>query len=72
MEHHYVVCVKNEGYSASLELRKLDEVIPDPEADKHEQVRIVDESGEEYLYPNEFFVEIQIPRAVEKALSHAA
>ncbi len=48
-EHKFVVCVRNDGYGASLELRKLYEILPD-EAAAHGQIRIVDESGEDYLY----------------------
>lgn len=50
------IFVKNSGYSVSLELRKLYPVIPDPSAAAHGQVRIVDESGEDYLYPEEYFM----------------
>lgn len=60
-EHHFVVCTANDGYEASLELRKLYEVIPDPDAEKHGQVRVVDESGEDYLYPNSFFAPVDLP-----------
>ena len=45
-----VVCVKNAGYEASLELRKLYSTIPDPDAKKHKLLRVIDESGEDYLY----------------------
>ncbi len=68
----YAICLKNDGYDASLELRKLYEYIPDKDAEDHDQIRIVDESGEDYLYPKVFFMELQIPKAVEEALSHAA
>ena len=52
----YAVCVKNENYPASLELRKLYEMIPDKDAAKLCLVRIIDESGEDYLYPADYFV----------------
>lgn len=71
-ERTFVVCVKNEGYAASLEERKIYESIPDPLAEKHGQVRIVDESGEDYLYPREFFREVKLSREIREALSHAA
>ncbi len=72
MKHYYVICVKNEGYNASLEPRKLYETIPDEEAEKHYQIRVVDESGEDYLYPKDFFLEIKIPKTLEEAILHAA
>ena len=58
--HRFVVCVKNDGYEASLEQRKLYEVIPDEKASKHEQLRIIDESGEDYLFPKNRFIEIPL------------
>jgi hypothetical protein len=67
-EHRFVVCVQNEGYVASLELRKIYEVIPDPSAAAHQLVRLKDESGESYLYPQDFFLPIRLPEVVEKAL----
>jgi hypothetical protein len=57
--------VKNEGYGA-LELRKVYEFLPDAEASKHEQLCVIDESGEDYLYPMEFFVCIESPQAVRQ------
>ena len=64
----FVVCVDNGEYPASLELRKIYQVIPDPAAAKLQQLRIVDESGEAYLYPAEFFVAVSLPPAVQKAV----
>jgi hypothetical protein len=54
MKRKFLLCVDNEGYEASLEIRKLYEKLPDKEAERHNQVRIIDESGEDYLYPSEF------------------
>jgi hypothetical protein len=68
----FAVCVKNKDYAASLELRKIYKVIPDDLAAKHQQIRVVDESGEDYLYPVDYFVSIELPQAVEKALTLAA
>jgi hypothetical protein len=62
-EQQFAVCVKNDDYPASLELRKIYEVLPDEKAAKHGLVRIIDESGEDYLYPQDFFVPIEIPEA---------
>jgi hypothetical protein len=53
---HFAVCVRNRGYRASLELRKLYAVVPDAFADEHQMIRVIDGSGEDYLYPEKFFV----------------
>lgn len=63
-----VVCISNTGYEVSLEPRKLYEVLPDPDAAKHGQLRVVDESGEDYLYPQSHFAEIVLPHAIRKAV----
>jgi hypothetical protein len=67
-----VVCVKNTGYEASLERRKIYSVWADPEAKKHKMVRVVDESGEDYLFPEVFFLPVALPPAVRQALLAAA
>ena len=71
MKEKFMICVDNQGYEASLEIRKLYEMIPDQDAEQHNQVRIIDESGEDYLYPSKFFAPITLPmqtrnRIVEK------
>lgn len=58
-----VVCIDNTGYPASLERRKLYEILPDATAAAHDQVRIIDESGEDYLYPAALFVTVHLPWA---------
>lgn len=70
-ELQFVVCVKNKSYAASLELRKLYQVIADETAAKLRQIRVIDESGEDYLYPAEYFVPVQIPQSAEKAVRRA-
>jgi hypothetical protein len=70
-EPRFVVCVKNKNYAASLELRKLYQVIVDGVAAKLGQIRIIDESGEDYLYPEEYFVPVQLPESAEKAVRRA-
>ncbi len=50
-----VVCVENGGFPASLEMRKTYTAVPDAAAEKHDMLRIIDESGEQYLYPKAFF-----------------
>ncbi|MGC2109344.1 MAG: hypothetical protein WA655_07490 [Candidatus Korobacteraceae bacterium] len=67
----FVICVKNRGYRASLELRKLYQTIPDPLANGHRQIRIVDESGEDYLYPATYFVPVDLPHSSGKAVLRA-
>jgi hypothetical protein len=71
-EPRFVVCVKNKDYAASLELRKLYQVVSDEVAAKLHQIRVIDESGEDYLYPEEFFVAVQLPQSAEKAVRRAA
>ena len=68
----YVVCVRNDDYPASLELRKLYRVLEDDFAGKHGMVRVIDESGEDYLYPNDFFVQVDLPAAIQKTLARIA
>jgi hypothetical protein len=61
--------VRNKDYPASLELRKVYRLLADEEASKHHQMRVVDESGEDYLYPADYFVPIRLPQAVKKLLA---
>lgn len=68
----FAVCIKNTGYPAALELRKIYQVIPDINADEMDQLRVVDESGEDYFYPKEFFLVVEFPQAVTKALQKLA
>lgn len=63
-----VLCLHNDDYETSLELRKIYEAIPDREAAAHEQVRVIDESGDDYLYPATFFAPIKLPRPVREAV----
>ena len=67
-----VVCVNNEGYLASLEKRKIYLSLRDAVAEKHGLLRIVDESGDDYLYPKAFFRPIALPQSVKKAVLAAA
>src|SRR5438552_8742171 len=64
----FVVCLKNKGYEVSLERRKIYQVLPDPEAAKHRQVRVIDESGEDYLYPQAFFAPIELSQPIRRAV----
>jgi hypothetical protein len=65
----WVVCVRNDGYEASLERRKIYEMISDAVADAHHQLRVIDESGEDYLFPARYFATIELPAAVRRALA---
>ena len=67
-----VVCINNEGYSASLEKRKIYVALRDPTAEKHRLLRIIDESGDDYLYPKMLFRSIALPQSVKKAVLAAA
>jgi len=70
--NEFVVCVRNDGYEVSLELRKIYQVVPDTGAARHRLLRVIDESGEDYLYPRDFFLSIELPKAVERALLEVA
>ena len=71
-EFQFAVCVKNKNYAAALELRKLYQVVADETAAKLHQIRVIDESGEDYLYPDEYFVPVQLPQSAEKAIRRAS
>jgi hypothetical protein len=68
----FVVCINNENYPASLELHKIYRVIPDEDAAVDGDIRIVDESGEDYLYPASYFAPIKVPQLVEESLLRAS
>ena len=72
VEHQFAICIQNEGYPASLELWKVYRVLPDEKAAKHQLIRVIDESGEDYLYAESYFVPIKLPQAAEKALLAAS
>lgn len=67
----FVVCLRNEGYEVSLERRKIYRVLPDADAARHAQVRVIDESGEDYLFPAKYFAPIDLPQAVRRAVMAA-
>jgi hypothetical protein len=68
----FVVCINNEGYPASLELHKIYFVVPDEVAAADGDLRVIDESGEDYLYPASYFAPIKVPAAVEESLLRAS
>lgn len=71
-EIRFAVCLRNEGYPASLEPRKLYRMLPDADAAADGQVRVIDESGEDYLYPAEYFADVPLPQSIEEALLRAS
>ena len=68
----FVVCVNNEGYPASLELHKIYRVLPDEDAAAEGDIRVIDESGEDYLFPASYFAPIEVPTKVEASLLKAS
>lgn len=63
-KHEFAICVDNKGYEVSLGMRKLYEVLTDSDAEKHGQIRVIDESGEDYLYPATAFSRVSLPESV--------
>ncbi len=68
----FVICIENSEYPASLEKRKIYEVLPDAEAEKIEHIRVVDESGEDYLYPASCFIDADLSKETRDAVAKAA
>jgi hypothetical protein len=68
----FAVCVKNDGCEASLERHKIYRLIPDADIESGGEVKVIDESGEDYVYPSEWFVVIDVPKAVEASLLRAS
>ena len=68
MRKHFMICVENSSYESSLEIRKLYEVLTDRAAEKHHQLRVIDESGEDYLYPEKFFAPVRLPHVTKEKL----
>jgi hypothetical protein len=72
VSRRYAVCIKNEGSEASLERNKLYVVLPDRRAEGDGLVRVIDEDGEDYLYPADWFVAVDVPKVVEQSLLKAS
>ena len=68
---HFVLCVRNTGFRTSLVARKIYRALPDPDARRRGLLRVVDESGEDYLFPDTLFVAIALPRAAARAFDQA-
>jgi hypothetical protein len=67
-----VVCVENKGYTVSLEKRKIYVALADLQAAKRGHVRVIDESGDDYVYPKRFFLPVTLPQSIRKAVLKAA
>lgn len=65
----YLICVKNSGYEASIERRKVYRALSNAKAESHGLVRVVDESGEDYLYPAEFFAPVELKTEAARAFA---
>jgi len=70
-KRQFVLCLRNTGYEVSLERHKIYRVLSDREAAKHAQLRVVDESGEDYLYPASYFAPIELPERLRRAVLSA-
>jgi hypothetical protein len=65
--YRFVLCIENKDCE-DLEKRKIYQVVPDAEAEKEGFIRVIDESGEDYLYPRSYFIAVQLPREAQEAL----
>jgi hypothetical protein len=70
--NRYFLCIKNRGCAVSLQVRRVYRAMSDPEAEAHGMLRVVDESGEDYLFPTSLFVRIEVPAAAARAFAGAA
>jgi hypothetical protein len=68
-QYRYAMCVRNRGYAVSLEVRKVYRVLPDRAGARHKMLRVIGESGEDYLYPAEYFQIIELPQGALRAFS---
>jgi hypothetical protein len=69
---HFAICVHNGEYAGTLVLRKVYEILEDPSAEIRNYVRVIDESGEDYLYPQAWFVRVTVPANIEELLHELA
>jgi hypothetical protein len=72
VSRRYAVCIKNRGNEASLERNKLYVLLPDRQAEADGLVRVIDEDGEDYLYPADWFVAVELPKVVRASLRRAS
>jgi hypothetical protein len=71
MKTRFAVCVDNSDYPASLEVHKVYRVVPDQDAERDGDLRIIDESGEDYLYPDRIFLAMDLPQEIERVLTES-
>ena len=67
-EPRFAVCIKNDGYSVSLERHKIYRVLSDAEALEDHELRVIDESGEDYLFPDDWFMVVELPETLKQSL----
>jgi len=67
----FAICIQNKDYPASLELHKLYRVLPDTDAAQDGDLRVIDESGEDYIYPANYFVLVSLPQTTSRMLNHS-
>jgi hypothetical protein len=72
MNNNYVICIDNQGYNFSLTLHKVYQVLPDPEAAEDGMIRIIDDTGEDYLFGEQRFVSVELPQAVVDSFAKIA
>lgn len=72
VSRRFAVCITNKGNEASLERNKLYVLLPDRQAEADGLVRVIDEDGEDYLYPADWFVAVEVPKAVQASLLKAS
>ncbi|MBV9492758.1 MAG: hypothetical protein JOZ54_00825 [Acidobacteria bacterium] len=70
--HRFAVCIRNDDYEESLCLKKIYEILEDPRAEERNLVRVIDEEGEDYLYPRDWFLPIALPQRIERAILELA
>ena len=68
----FAICVDNSEFPASLELHKVYRVLPDEDAEQDGDLRVIDESGEDYLYPSDYFMMLELPSDVQRVLLQAS
>jgi hypothetical protein len=68
----FVLCVENESNPESLEILKVYRALPDAEGQRHKLIRVIDESGEDYLYPKDYFVRVELSPAARKRFAEAS
>lgn len=68
----FVICIQNTDYPAAFEIRKIYQIIPDDNVATHQYIRVIDESGADYLYPADYFLMVELPQPVQEAILRAA